>query len=70
METSSNMRCYKFYFEDENSIECSEVIYTQTLDEAKKLFSNSFDHEIIKISEFPRDAEGSIPNVVYYRDCD
>lgn len=70
METNSKMRCYKFYFEDENGKECTEEIFTQTLDEAKRLFSDSFDNEIIKISEFQKTDEGSIPNVVYHRDCD
>ena len=70
MGTSSKMRCYKFYFEDENGKEYTEEIFTQTLDEAKKCFSDSFGNEIIKISEFPKDVEGSIPNVVYHRDCD
>ncbi|MGJ0330672.1 hypothetical protein NG751_02125 [Aliarcobacter cryaerophilus] len=42
METNSKMRYYKFYFEDENGKECTEEIVTQALDEAKRLFSDSF----------------------------
>jgi len=68
METNS--KCYMFYFEDENGKECSEVINKESLDEAKKSFSNLFKNEIIKISEFPNVSESSIPVVVYHRDCD
>jgi len=70
METSLNMKCYSFYFGDENGIECTEKFFAQTLDGAKELFSNSFDNEIIKISEFPRNTEGSIPNIIYHKDHD
>ena len=67
----SNLKVYKYYFGDENGQEISDVLQALNLDNVKEILADLFDNKrIIKISEFPKAGESSIPIIVYSRDCD